>query len=271
MRIYVFLSLLLRLSISIFLFIFFCNYSYSQENIKNEINKTPKNLGVEFYLDNKKITKEETLRLPKENVLVEVGDRFNQRDTIIRVRYFSTSKGEMAYAKQRSIPLKEVMEVESHLAEYAVSSGAIKAYEKNGHVPKEFIDYQNKYVERKLNRFQFNPRSKLFGMTLSSILFSDISKPLQVGFFGKDHYGGSTRLFSGHSTPIFLFGWKNKISRYHVNWGTFIVYGYFALYDKSFFRKRFYKSWNWTNRMVRFNDAYGLGWANDKAESAFHP
>jgi len=226
---------------------------------------------IEFYLDNRQIDKSKVENLSKENLLVEIGDKNNSEDTIIRIRYFSSLEQELNYAKKREIPLEKIFDIEKHLAEYAESSGAIKIYEEKGEIPQKFLDYQSKYIAKNLPKVPLKPQSKLFGMIQITSLLTSTAPMIQLGFFGKDHYGGSTMVFAGHATPFFPWGWSKKISRYHINWGTFIVYGYFALYDKTFYRRKFYHSWNWTRRHVLFNSYYNLSWANDRAKSAFHP
>lgn len=210
----------------------------------------PEPEAVEYYIDGKTVPESEATAYSQAHFFGVFGAKDNPKDRIMRIHYFSSEELKLEFADAEDIPLRRCQEAEAHLAEYAESSGAIRAYEATGIVPESFTNYAREYTA--LHR----PGGVQGAASLS------------FGHYGKDFFGGSTLIMFGGHTPAFILGWDNAISRYFVWISPLLVYSYISFWDKTFYRSpRIWSVWNWNHNTVRFQGPYAS--VNDRASSVF--
>lgn len=197
-------------------------------------------LTYEFYVDDELVTMDEFQNMGNpQNVLVIAGSPESPDDNTVRYRYYSSDSLKFVYAESQNIPLKKCQDIENHLAEYAMNSGAVAYYEQYGEVPEAFTEYQDNYVEAQINQNR-----------VRTIL----------GWFHQGCWGtGGALPFSGYGTAAFCCGWNNSISSYNnaVPHGAG-VYGYMGMYDRTFYRDRYYQQWTWGAQTISFCGAMSI-------------
>jgi hypothetical protein len=205
--------------------------------------------AIEFYIDGKKVPEADVKADSRDRVFAVFGSKGDPTDRILRLHHFSSDERKLEFADAEGIPLRRCQDSEAHLAQYAESSGAIRAFEETGVVPEAFTRYSALYTAQMFPESARGPGSAA----------------LAFGHYGRDFVGGSSFPLTGQ-TPAFVGAWNNAVSRYFVFFSTGIVYGYVTLFDKAFYRDRYYQSWNWNHNTVYFIGS--LSWANDRAGSA---
>jgi hypothetical protein len=172
----------------------------------------------------------------KYRIVVEAGrlEKDGQRYTVINA--FKSDEDLYAYAEAcgRTDERKKD-KVLQHLADYAISSGAVAAFEASGNVSKDYLDYMDYYLIQ--NGYEPGRPSELEIRTLTN-------------FVNKDCF------IAGSSWPIRtnphlgMFGYNDQVTSY-VPFGI-LLGGASDIYDNSWFRKRLARIWSWDMNVINF-------------------
>lgn len=167
------------------------------------------------------------------------------------INVFSSDDEFYKYADANNHPNERVYDyVESNLADYAISSGAVESFETIGKMPKSYIDYMDAFLIK--NGFEPSTQAEIQPRTLFSQVYkgcnlTESSFPIRHNpWLGMIGYNDNISSFS----PIGLIGGRSDI------------------FDQSFFRKRIAGLWYWSSPGTKFDFCSNpWGFLNDRATS----
>ena len=202
-----------------------CQKNEEIENLPNEqsLIESSNNEPAFYYFDGLSVSEgsfnpeeesNHTLVLLK---LDEAGQKY------IEIHGFSTLENYFQYGNTHGMPLEGKYNIEQHLADYAVTSGAIAEYEQTGVEPQWYIDYVNNYIN--------GSTSTTAQARVLCMMYDDCSAT------------GSAWGFSKASATMLSGIWIDRVSSYT----PLHVWGFDSFYKKMFFQKnsKLATFWNW--------------------------
>jgi hypothetical protein len=165
----------------------------------------------------------------------------------IDIHGFSTEENFFIYGDAHNIPLRERRAVENHLAQYAISSGAIAEYEKTGIEPTWYNTYVTNYL------VQHKTASSIQSRAAMVMMYDDC-------FIGAS--AGAIPFLNGNSATMYAGLWNNKVSAFE----PLGIWGFDTFYDNMFFGKRLATWWKTGFEKYHFCDQ-GFGFINNKTSS----
>ncbi|MFA0961196.1 hypothetical protein AB9P05_05290 [Roseivirga sp. BDSF3-8] len=202
----------------------------------------------EYKLDNR-IVKEGAYNLEDPGLHIAVTGKPSDdgNEIYVTIDAFSSDQLYIQWGDQHGHNVAGMLEFEKVMSQYAEASGTIKEYEATGNVNQEYLDFEAQEYERIFGK---KPEAGQTGRVNS------------LAMLHKDYVGGSSWLM-GSTSPFMMPGWNNRVSRYH----PFYIYGVFIMYDRSFYRNRFFTLWSWGWQNIRMWGPFS--YANDRMSSGF--
>lgn len=200
------------------------------------------------YMDGKKIDRDKVdYDFSEEDNFVLIDVKMSkENDTLVIVQFFSTKDKYIEFGNDNNLKLKEQLDFEEHMKEYAKESGAIDSFEQNGTVPKWYTEYE----ESKYNEIFGGEEGK-----------SNNNKTT-ITILHKNYLGGPDFPFVT-TLPFLGGGWNNAVSAFT----PIGLFGVTHLYDNAFYRRRMasIRSWGFHRVQLYWGDLYYL---NDRTSSA---
>lgn len=202
-------------------------------------------VSYEHYFDNQQVP-EGTFDPEDQNLIIAVTGEGVSSDPnvgIIKIWAFTSEALYVTWGEVQGLPVACVLEVEEHLKNYALTSGALQHYEQTGEMLPAYEQYATNYIHE---------------MNCGSGGNESFERAL--GILYKDAYGGVPN-FGMWGMPFLWSGWNNQVSRISAIGLPSIN----SVFDKTFYRKRMATLWGigWGN--WRFIGS--LSFLNDKASS----
>ncbi|MCD4791596.1 MAG: hypothetical protein K8R54_00055 [Bacteroidales bacterium] len=164
----------------------------------NEILNINENIEVAetfiYNIDDIQVNKEEFDEYTnkyEDPFIIYTGKENEETKEIINVVYaYTTEAGYIKYGEKNNLKLKELLDFETHMREYAEKSGAIAEFERTGKVPESYKKYEEAY---------YNKVSK------------GGNKALLVEF-SKEHWRQGSHVYMGHMYAVMPLSWDRKVS-----------------------------------------------------------
>jgi hypothetical protein len=216
---------------------------FAEDNIES---RSEDSQIYEFYLDRNPVPNG-TFEIDDDSLYVAVTGEptSNPNVGLIKIWGFSSREGYLAWADAHGLPAARNLEIEEHLSSYAEASGADTIYEQTGEVPQWYTDYETAYL-------------KQMG------LFRPDEVEMRTICWLRKNCGDSGGAPMLRTLPVMWPGWNKKVSRYD----NLVVLGNVMMYDRTFYRKRFYNYWDWGWKEVCFRGP--LAEFNDRMSSGFN-
>jgi hypothetical protein len=214
----------------------------TNENVTETTLALQENITTKYFYDGQSV--EEGFFTPgTENSNTLVLLKLNSEgEKNIEIHGFSTVELYLAYGDTHGMDLRLGFEIENHLREYAISSGAVAAYEATGVEPQSFIDYSAQYIASKK---------------------PSVAESRSVTMMREDCSTGATMAFATTSVTMHFGTWSDRVSSYF----PFMIYGPDSFFDKKFYDKKLATIWNFGWSDYCFNQAPGLGFMNKRTSS----
>ena len=169
-----------------------------------------------YYIDDIQTNKEEFDEYTnkyEDPFIIYTGKKDEETEKIINLVYaYTTEAGYINYGEKNNLKLKELLDFEKHMREYAKKSGTIAEYEKTGKVPESYTNYEEAYYNK---------------------VAKGGNKALLVEF-SKEHWRQGSHVYMGHTYAVMPIGWDRKVSSLQYIGAA----GNASLYKKRFYGRR---------------------------------
>lgn len=219
--------------------------SASENQILSTVQSLQENIPVTYFYDG--ISVAEGTFVPESensNTLVLLKLDVAQRK-YVEIHGFSSENTYLSYGDTHNINLRLNLEIENHLRDYAISSGAAAEYEKTGIESQSFMNYALQYI--------------------ASRKPTNIAESRAPTMMREDCASGATMAFFATAPTMYLGTWSDRVGSYF----PFSIFAVDTFFDKMFYKKRLatFANFGWTDYC--FPSTPGLGFMNKKTSSWF--
>ncbi len=197
--------------------------NYNLESLSDTTANSGPNLDQEYlFYYNDSLVAKSFLDLDDTTLIVVLTSEVARRDSVdyalIRIHGFTNNVEYIKWGEKHNLAVELFLDVESHLANYADTSGAIAYFELYGSIPSWYTDYEEDYLD------------DIFG-----------SIEMRAPTFLRKNCGGGNGLPMVKSYAFMPPSWNNKVQSFEY----LGLYGYVGMWDRAFYNIKLFNWFDW--------------------------